>query len=73
MMVEFWRVYGDIFMISNGSVHKVIVICRLDWMRELFIQKADIFSGRPEQEWLINYLFKGRGALLFKLTLNNKV
>ncbi len=61
MLVEFWRCYGDIFAISNGPVHKVIVICRLDWMREVFIQKAEIFSGRPEHEWLINYLFKGRG------------
>ncbi len=63
MIVEFWRKYGDIFMLSAGRSRKALFVCQFDWMKELYLQKADIFSGRPETSWLINYLFKGKGNL----------
>ncbi len=40
-----------------------ILVCRYDWIKQLFVQQADQFSSRPVQSWLLNQVIKGKGKL----------
>ncbi len=49
------------YLSSCTAAPPLILICRYEWVKELFVHQADYFSNRPTHQWAINYFFKGKG------------
>ena len=52
--------YGDIFRLKFGP-HHAVIISSAGRMKEVFVEKADYFSERPDYMLLVNKVVGRRG------------
>ena len=65
-LLKILREYGDIVNVSGNSFlgrlrPPAVMVFRLDYIKELFINHGEHFSRRPTSMWFINKLFKKKG------------
>ena len=61
MFLNWSREYKDVFSVKITGFGAMVFVNSFDLIKKLFIQKAAWFSNRPDNLWLINYIFKNKG------------
>ncbi|XP_047127905.1 steroid 17-alpha-hydroxylase/17,20 lyase isoform X2 [Hydra vulgaris] len=55
--VEYSKKYGEVFSLSFG-MHRVVIVSGKDSIREVLVQKSNIFAGRPKN-YIANIVSRG--------------